>query len=77
VNGPRGNLHSDQGREIMELFRSLDTQGTTIVQVTYSQHNAACGRRVVRLADGWLVREPAVRAGRAAAHADRPPMDAH
>jgi ABC-type lipoprotein export system ATPase subunit len=54
---PTGNLHSDQGREIMELFRKLNAAGTTIVQVTHSETNAAYGNRIVRLKDGWLVRE--------------------
>ncbi len=54
---PTGNLHSEQGRQIMELFQKLNGQGTTIVQVTHSQTNAACGRRIIRLQDGWLVRE--------------------
>ena len=53
---PTGNLHSDQGREIMELFRKLHReQGVTIVQVTHSADNAAYGSRIVRLADGMLV----------------------
>ncbi|HSJ64259.1 MAG TPA: ABC transporter ATP-binding protein [Gemmatimonadaceae bacterium] len=51
---PTGNLHSDQGREIMELFTALNQQGTTIVQVTHSEANAAYGSRVVRLRDGWM-----------------------
>jgi ABC-type lipoprotein export system ATPase subunit len=51
---PTGNLHSDQGREIMELFTALNQQGTTIVQVTHSETNAAYGSRVVRLRDGWM-----------------------
>ena len=54
---PTGNLHSDQGREIMELFRKLNGQGTTIVQVTHSETNAACGHRIIRLRDGWLVKD--------------------
>ena len=54
---PTGNLHSEQGRQIMELFQKLNGQGMTIVQVTHSQTNAACGRRIIRLQDGWLVRE--------------------
>lgn len=54
---PTGNLHTDQGREIMELFRRLNEQGTTIVQVTHSQANAAYGRRVISLKDGWIVDE--------------------
>ncbi|HSD67628.1 MAG TPA: ABC transporter ATP-binding protein [Vicinamibacteria bacterium] len=52
---PTGNLHSDQGREIMELFRRLNAEGTTIIQVTHSETNAAYGRRIVRLRDGWIV----------------------
>jgi len=51
---PTGNLHSDQGREIMELFRRLNDGGTTIIQVTHSEQNAAHGKRVVRLFDGWI-----------------------
>lgn len=53
---PTGNLHSDQGREIMELFRRLNQQdGVTIVQVTHSNENAAFGTRTVHLADGMRV----------------------
>ena len=51
---PTGNLHSQQGEEIMRLFRELNRQGTTIVQVTHSETNAAFGNRVVRLRDGWI-----------------------
>ncbi|HWQ56933.1 MAG TPA: ABC transporter ATP-binding protein [Bryobacteraceae bacterium] len=53
---PTGNLHSSQGKEIMELFRKLNQEGTTIVQVTHSEANAAYGNRVINLADGWIVR---------------------
>jgi ABC-type lipoprotein export system ATPase subunit len=54
---PTGNLHSDQGREIMELFKKLNSDGgVTIVQVTHSDINAAYGRRVLRLADGLLLK---------------------
>jgi ABC-type lipoprotein export system ATPase subunit len=53
---PTGNLHSDQGREIMQLFKQLNQEdGVTIVQVTHSADNAGFGSRVVRLADGLLV----------------------
>ena len=52
---PTGNLHSDQGRAIMELFATLNAQGTTIVQVTHSEANAAFGRRIIQLKDGWVV----------------------
>jgi ABC-type lipoprotein export system ATPase subunit len=51
---PTGNLHSDQGREIMDLFRKLNEEGTTIIQVTHSETNAACGNRIIRLRDGWM-----------------------
>jgi ABC-type lipoprotein export system ATPase subunit len=54
---PTGNLHSDQGREIMELFGRLNAEGTTVVQVTHSEANAAFGKRIVRLRDGWLVND--------------------
>jgi len=54
---PTGNLHSDQGREIMELFRRLNQDdGVTIVQVTHSEANAAYGQRILRLADGLLLK---------------------
>ena len=52
---PTGNLHSAQGREIMELFCKLNAAGTTIIQVTHSLENAQYGSRVVELKDGWLV----------------------
>src|SRR5215213_7419697 len=52
---PTGNLHSEQAREIMELFRELNRGGTTIVQVTHSEENAAYGNHRIRLRDGWQV----------------------
>ena len=54
---PTGNLHSSQGKEIMELFKKLNGEGTTIVQVTHSEANAAYGDRIIQLADGWIVDE--------------------
>jgi putative ABC transport system ATP-binding protein len=51
---PTGNLHSDQGRSIMELFKRLNDEGTTIIQVSHSETNAAYGNRIIRLRDGWL-----------------------
>ena len=51
---PTGNLHSGQAQEIMELFRQLNQQGTTIIQVTHSEANAAYGSRVIRLRDGFI-----------------------
>jgi ABC-type lipoprotein export system ATPase subunit len=56
---PTGNLHSEQGREIMELFKRLNAEGTTIIQVTHSEVNASYGNRVVTLRDGWIVNEEA------------------
>ena len=54
---PTGNLHSDQGREIMQLFQKLNRQdGVTIVQVTHSEENATYGTRIVRLADGLMLK---------------------
>ncbi len=54
---PTGNLHSEQGREIMRLFSQINATGTTIVQVTHSEENATYGNRIIRVKDGWL--EPA------------------
>ncbi len=54
---PTGNLHTEQGREIMELFQQLNADGTTIIQVTHSEVNASYGRRVIKLQDGWVVAE--------------------
>ena len=54
---PTGNLHTSQGREIMELFKKLNETGTTIIQVTHSEVNAAYGSRVINLRDGWIVDE--------------------
>jgi len=56
---PTGNLHSTQAKEIMELFRELNNEGTTIVQVTHSEANAAFGSRTIQLRDGWLVSDTA------------------
>jgi putative ABC transport system ATP-binding protein len=54
---PTGNLHSSQGKEIMELFKRLNEDGATIVQVTHSEANAAYGHRIINLADGWIVKQ--------------------
>jgi putative ABC transport system ATP-binding protein len=52
---PTGNLHSSQGEEIMNLFKKLNAEGMTIVQVTHSEKNAGYGNRVIQLRDGWIV----------------------
>ena len=54
---PTGNLHTAQGKEIMELFRSLNESGVTIVQVTHSELNASYGSRIIHLRDGWIVND--------------------
>ena len=54
---PTGNLHSDQGRQIMELFKKLNSEGATIIQVTHCETNAAYGNRIIRLRDGWLEKD--------------------
>jgi ABC-type lipoprotein export system ATPase subunit len=54
---PTGNLHTAQGREIMELFKKLNDQGTTIIQVTHSDVNASYGDRTINLLDGWVVNQ--------------------
>ncbi len=54
---PTGNLHTAQGKEIMELFTRLNQEGTTIIQVTHSEVNASYSRRIIKLLDGWLEKE--------------------
>ena len=51
---PTGSLHSSQGEEIMTLLKKINSQGTTIVQVTHSDNNAAYGDRIIRLEDGRI-----------------------
>jgi ABC-type lipoprotein export system ATPase subunit len=51
---PTGNLHSQQGEEIMGLFKKLNEDGVTILQVTHSEKNASYGKRIVKLLDGWI-----------------------
>ncbi len=54
---PTGNLNSKQGEEIMELFRQLNGEGTTIIQVTHSEKNAGYGKRIIHLLDGQLQKD--------------------
>ena len=51
---PTGNLHSRQGKEIMEMFKRLNDEGTTIIQVTHNEKNAEYGHRVINLVDVWI-----------------------
>jgi putative ABC transport system ATP-binding protein len=53
---PTGNLHSSQGKEIMELFKKLNDEGTTIVQVTHNEKNAEYSNRVIQIEDGWIAK---------------------
>lgn len=51
---PTGNLQSKQAKEIMEMFRKLNEEGTMVVQVTHSEANAEYGTRTIELRDGWV-----------------------
>jgi ABC-type lipoprotein export system ATPase subunit len=50
---PTGNLHSSQGRDVMDLLKNLNREGTTIIQVTHNESYAAYGHRIIKLKDGW------------------------
>jgi ABC-type lipoprotein export system ATPase subunit len=54
---PTGNLNSKQGEEIMELFKELNNEGVSIIQVTHSEKNANYGRRIINLLDGRIESE--------------------
>jgi putative ABC transport system ATP-binding protein len=58
---PTGNLHSEQGKSIMEIFQKLNEEGITIIQVTHSEENARCGKRIVQIADGAIESDQAVK----------------
>lgn len=51
---PTGNLNSKQGGEIMDIFKQLNAEGVTIIQVTHSEKNAAYGNRIIHLLDGGI-----------------------
>ena len=51
---PTGNLHSEQGRQVMELFKQLNTEGMTIIQVTHSEEGASYSDRIVNIVDGAI-----------------------
>ena len=52
---PTGSLHSSQGKEIMDLLKKLNDEGTTIIQVTHNENWAAYGSKIIQLRDGWIV----------------------
>jgi putative ABC transport system ATP-binding protein len=54
---PTGNLNSQQGQEIMEMLTKLNQEGTTIIQVTHSEKNAAYGDRIIHLLDGRIMKK--------------------
>ena len=54
---PTGNLDSRNGKEVMDLLTELNNDGTTIVMVTHSQHDAGYAKRIINLFDGQLVSE--------------------
>jgi ABC-type lipoprotein export system ATPase subunit len=51
---PTGNLNSKEGATIMEMFKELNKNGTTIIQVTHSEKNASYGKKIIHLLDGWI-----------------------
>lgn len=57
---PTGNLHSDQGKEIMELLKKLNREGITIIQVTHNEEFAKCGTRIIRLIDGYITSDKGI-----------------
>ena len=54
---PTGNLDSKNGQEVMNLLSELNKEGTTIVMVTHSQHDAGFASRIINLFDGKVVTE--------------------
>jgi len=54
---PTGNLDSRNGAEVMTLLTELNREGTTIVMVTHSQHDAGYANRIINLFDGKVVPE--------------------
>jgi putative ABC transport system ATP-binding protein len=54
---PTGNLDSKNGKDVMDLLSELNKEGTTIVMVTHSQHDASFAHRIINLFDGQIVTE--------------------
>lgn len=57
---PTGNLHSAQAKEIMEVFKELNQEGTTIIQATHSRENADFGSRLIEMLDGKIEQDTAI-----------------
>lgn len=51
---PTGNLHSEQGKIIMNLLKTLNEEGITIIQVTHNEEFAAYGKRIIQIVDGFI-----------------------
>ena len=60
ADGPTGNLDSKNGQEVMNLLNELNKEGTTIVMVTHSQHDAGYASRIINLFDGQVVTETVI-----------------
>jgi ABC-type lipoprotein export system ATPase subunit len=56
---PTGNLHTDQGKIIMDLLKKLNEDGMTIIQVTHNENFAKYGHRIIRLIDGIITKDTA------------------
>lgn len=57
---PTGNLHSVQAKEIMEIFKELNKEGTTIIQATHARENADYGNRLIEMIDGKIYKDIAL-----------------
>ena len=60
---PTGNLHSEQGEEIMNLLTQLNKNGMTILQVTHSEKQALYGKRIIRIEDGFIRSDKQIKEG--------------
>ncbi len=63
---PTGNLDSSHGNEVMELLCGLNEEGTTIIMVTHSSHDASYSQRIINLLDGQVVSEKKIKLAQAA-----------
>jgi len=66
---PTGNLDSTNGEEVMAMLRSLNSDGTTVIMVTHSEHDAKYASRVIRLFDGQIIVDQASNIMREVQHA--------
>lgn len=58
---PTGNLHSAQAKEIMQVFKELNQEGTTIIQATHARENADYGNRLIEMVDGKIINDITLR----------------